>query len=302
MASVIMNSCALVALIRSRTLSPNIRLFSMNFLVSNLLFCTGAMIPLLLGIDLFSDRMDEHCISRLLGAALMIKSYFVTSFSITAMALDRTIAIIFPFKYIEFLQENRTKKACVCMWVVGFFITLTYNIINGHLILACADGSYKASYITMSVFRNKLTIVGIVNLLILIFNITLFLSLLFYLLKKNYKEGVYAISVLKRLSVIFAVYAVLYGPFCVVTIVISFFPGQSSGLAEFGSITVVLLLITFIVDPILYAWRYKMCRLHMTKILCFFRKTKVDEITNYLNDYYCTYRISTNRRTVSSDV
>ena len=32
----------------------------------------------------------------------------------------------------------------------------------------------------------------------------------------------------------------------------------------------------------------------MMKMICFFRKSKLDEITNTLNDRYCTYRIDKN--------
>ena len=86
-----MNSCALIAMKRSRTLSPGIRLFSMNFLVSNLsnlLFCTAAIFSILLRTDARLNQMKDDCIVILFGFSLEIQSYFVTSFSITAMALD----------------------------------------------------------------------------------------------------------------------------------------------------------------------------------------------------------------------
>ena len=291
----LMNSCALIALKRSKTLCPTIRVFSMNFLASNLLFCTA--FSLMLGSPTFSHNIEDNCIPKLLGAALMFKSYFVTSFSITAMALDRLVAIVFPFKYVELFRWNRMKKACVSIWGLGFLIALSYNISNWHLIFRCVSHNFNSSSLSTELFMNNLTIIGIINVLLLILNVILFLLLFTYIVKKNYKERLYAISILKRLSVIFAVYALLYGPFCIATVVMSIFPGERSTLVALGNYTVTPLLLTFIVDPILYAWRYKMCRLHMMKILCFFRKSKVEEIRKTLNDHYCTYEIQTIRRT-----
>ena len=300
--SIIMNSCALIAMKRSRTLSPGIRVLSMNFLVSNLLFCTSAIFSLLLGTGAYSNQMNDDCIVILFGFSLEIQSYFVTSFSITAMTLDRFVAIVFPFKYIKLLQGNRMKKACASMWGFGFLITLSYHISNSHLISSCMNANYNSSDISISLFQNNITVVGIMNLLILILNIFLFLSFFVNIAKKNKnnRSRLYAMPILKRLSVIFAVYAILHGPFCIATIVISVFPGDRSALAVIGNYTVTPLILTFIVDPILYAWRYKMCRLHMMMIICFFRKSKVGEIRKSLNDHYCSYKIPTVRRTESS--
>ena len=296
--SILMNSCALIAMKRSKRLSPGIRVLSMNFLASNLLFCTTAMCWILLGTgSAYSEQMDNDCIATLFVLSLQIQSYFVTSFSITAMALDRLVAIAFPFKYIKLLQRNRMKKACASMWGFGFLITLFYNVNNSHLILSCINANYNSTFISISLFHNNITIVGVINLLILILNILLFLSLFVNITKKNNNDRLYAISILKRLSVIFTVYAVLHGPFCIATIVISIFPGNRTALVVFGNNTVTPLMFTFIIDPILYAWRYKMCRLHMMMIICVFRKSKVKEIRNTLNEHYCSYVIHTVRRT-----
>ena len=196
--SIIMNTCALIALKRSRTLSPSIRLFSMNFLVSNILFSTAATFSTLLGSDIYSEQMHDDCIVILFGASVMIQSYFVTSFTISAMALDRLVAIVFPFRYIELLRGSRMKKACASLWGLGFLTTLSYNFSNSHLILSCISGNYNSYYVSVSLFKNNITIIGIMNLLILIINVILFLSLFIYIAKKNYKKRLYGVSNFKK--------------------------------------------------------------------------------------------------------
>ena len=196
--SIIMNSCALIAMKRSRTLSPGIRVLSMNFLVSNLLFCTASIFSILLRTDARLNQMKDDCIVVLFGFSLEIQSYFVTSFSITAMALDRLVAIAFPFKYIQLLQRNRMKKACGSMWGFGFLITLSYNVNNSHLILSCINANYNSTFISISFFESNITVIGIINLLILILNILLFISLFINIIKKNHDDRLYSISIFKK--------------------------------------------------------------------------------------------------------
>ena len=122
------------------------------------------------------------------------------------------------------------------------------------------------------------------------------------MVKRNYKRRMYEISTLKKLSVIFVVYVILYGPFSIVTIFLSFSQYKTARMERYVNIAIVISFIAFIVDPFLYAWRYKMCRLHMMKMVCFFRKAKVNEITKTLNDRYCTYRIEMAPRTTTTIV
>ena len=197
------------------------------------------MAALLVGIDLFSDKMGDDCIVRIIGASLMINSYFVTLFSITAMAVNRLSAIVFPFAYLEFLRGSCIKKVCVGVWTVGFLIALFHNIVNSGIITSCTNSKYKEVYVSVGILKHNVIIIGIVNLLSLILNMLLFLSLFFYLMKKNYNERDHAIPILKRLSVIFVAYTILYGPFCIVTIVMALILDKDSGFAWYGNFSVI---------------------------------------------------------------
>ena len=150
-----MNICAFIALKRSRTLAPNIRVFSMNLLVSNLLFCVAGVILAALGTEFTTDNMGPDCFPRLVAAAMMIGSYFVTSFIITAMAFDRLAAIVFPFKYLEFLRGKQIRTVCVCVWSLGLFVVVSHNIINSHLMSSCISAKYLSSNVTIGIFNFK---------------------------------------------------------------------------------------------------------------------------------------------------
>ena len=302
LASVLTNVCALTAMKRSRTLSPNIRMLSMNLLVSNILFSTVGVVLLLLGIDFASGNVSDKCFARLVGSAVSMEAYFVTSFSIIAMAMDRLGAIMFPFKYIEFLHRDILKKVCIFIWGISFFIVTSHNIVNRNIISSCIYSDHVSAKVLLGILSQTIIVVGISNLIILLLNVFLFSVLLTYVMKKNYKQKVYAISILRKLTAIFVAYAILYIPFCMVTIATSVIDGYDPRIEPYENISSVLLLFAFIVDPFLYAWRYKMCRLHMMRIMCFFRKSKMEEITYILNDHYCSYKIGTTLRTTSSVV
>ena len=155
----------------------------------------ASIFSILLRTDARLNQMKGYSIVILLGFSLEIQSYFVISFSITAMALDRLVAIVFPFKYIQLLHGNRMKKACVSMWGFAFIITLSFNISNSHLIISCINSNYNSTFISISFFESNITVIGMINLLILILNILLFMSLFINIAKKNHDDRLYSISI-----------------------------------------------------------------------------------------------------------
>ena len=302
---VTMNVCAFIALKRSRTLSPNIRILSMNLVLSNLVFCTVPIVLFLLGKEFNSyweDVMTEDCLARLILNFLIEMTYLVTVFTVTAMEIDVFIAIVFPFNYLAFLGGNRMTIVCAVIWSSGFLVVLLHSIVNSHLIASCVNAEYLSASISMGYFDQNYLVIGITNFFILILNVLLFSSLLLYLKHKKFKERLHQISVLRKLSAIFVAYLILYGPFCIFTIFTIIIPYERSTLEPFSNISVMIGSLAFIVDPVLYAWRYKMCRLHMMRMVCFFRKTKVEKITRTLNEHYCTYTIDAATMVTSTEV
>ena len=295
--SVIMNTSSLIALIRSRTLSPNIRVLSMNLIVSNIIVCSGRIIQTTMEVDMASATMDDRCAPKLLATFIMMVTYLISLLSITAMAVDRLAAIVFPLRYLEFICANRIRNACIFIWILSLVISTSHHIENYNRIVTCANGVYKFENISIGIVNDNLKVIGITDFIVTTLNIVVFSLLFLYIFKNKISKGVYSVSILRKLLVIFLAYAALYAPFCIITIIVGATPGEKAGLKNYITTTILIASFAFVIDPFLYAWRYKMCRLHIMKTVCFFRKTKVEELSRTLNDFYCTYTIMSNSRT-----
>ena len=126
--SMIMNISSLIALIRSRTLSPYIRVLSMNLIVSNVIVCSTGITQIFLGVDMASSTMDDRCAPKLLATYIMMVTYLISLLSITAMAVDRLAAIVFPLRYLEFICANRIRNACIFIWILSLLISTSHHI------------------------------------------------------------------------------------------------------------------------------------------------------------------------------
>ena len=297
----VMNVCALIALKRSKTLSPNIRVFSMNLIASNLISCNAGLALYLVGVELTSATMDNTCYYKLFSQFLIMNTVLTTLFSITSMAVDRLAAIMFPMKYLEFLCSKRIRQVCIGIWMLSVLISLGHHIENKNRIFSCVKAEYHSNNISMGIANDNLKVIGTTNFVIIIVNIVVFLALFSYLLKKNHNQRLYSISMLRKLMVIFVAYAALYGPFCISTIIVGLKLDVTSELKSYIRISIVMVSFAYVVDPFLYAWRYKMCRLHMLRILCFFRKAYVDQITAAINEHYCTYNMRADPKPTTCD-
>ena len=269
----------------------------MNLIVSNVIVCSGRIIQTTMEVDMASATMDDRCAPKLLATFVVMVTYLISLLSVTAMAVDRLAAIVFPLRYLEFICANRIRNACIFIWILSLLISTSHHIENYNRIVTCANGVYKFENISIGIVNDNLKVIGITNFIVTTLNIVVFSLLFLYIFKNKISKGVYSVSILRKLLVIFLAYAALYAPFCIITIIVSVTPGEKTGLKNYITTTILIASFAFVIDPFLYAWRYKMCRLHIMKIVCFFRKTKVEELSRTLNDFYCTYTIKSKSRT-----
>ena len=80
--SAIVNTLAIVALFRSKRLSYNIRIFSVNLAVTDVMASIAGIFVIVVGGNITSDIMADDCLQKLLGIYVITWMYFVSSFMI----------------------------------------------------------------------------------------------------------------------------------------------------------------------------------------------------------------------------
>ncbi|XP_066967300.1 neuropeptide F receptor-like [Macrobrachium rosenbergii] len=130
------NSLVVVAVIRKPTMRTARNVFIINLAISDLLLCMVTM-PLTL-VEILSQYWplgDHPFLCKLVGT-LQATSTFVSTISITAIALDRYQVIVYPTK--QSLKTVGAVLTLLLIWVVSFILalplflwrTLTHHVIN----------------------------------------------------------------------------------------------------------------------------------------------------------------------------
>ncbi|KAK3104808.1 hypothetical protein FSP39_010706 [Pinctada imbricata] len=290
--SFVINAIALEALRRSRKLSYNVRILSINMVIADLILCASCIVFFFFAKSTTGIRMDENCMMTYIMAAACFWTYFATSFLVTAMAVDRFISLKFPFQYLKIVSEKRCKTSCYVIWIVSLLLATLFHVENREKFHQCYHELYKNNTYLTGLDNSSFITVGVTNLIILLINLFAYAAIIILVFRKKTFVSQGQRSLLQKLWTISLAYAILHGPFNLLTIVIAVF-----GIHENSTfIHVVILITSFVVfiDPILYTWRYKTCRYQVMMMLGCCCKGRVDAIRQRNNQFYCTYVIRSN--------
>ncbi|KAK3108554.1 hypothetical protein FSP39_010549 [Pinctada imbricata] len=232
----------------------------MNLLLADLLIGTFSIIFLLSGGSLLPHEMNEGCslISSL--AILLLWTYFITAFTITAMALDRLTSLTAPYRYFSIVTSKRCVTLCVSFWIIGFVISLSYVPENYVKFTACSRVAFQNSTITVGFGSSNFLVPGITNLVILLVNLTAYIAIVVVIGRKKHFVSHGQHRVIRKLFAITLSYVVLHGPFCILTIVKGLRLVDGTELESLASVAGIMTTLSILVDPVLYVWRYKSCR------------------------------------------
>ena len=293
--SLVVNIFAVVALLRSRKLSRNIKIFSINLAVTDVMQSVAGGFVNAIGGNITSDVMGDNCLSDLLGKYVILWMYFVSSFLITAMGMDRFVSILFPFRYLEFIshKSERIIRACILFWMFSFGIIVSYDIENDGRLFLCINGKYTERVIFTGLQHSKLMVVGFTNLCILITNIITYSAISIHIWKQRTTHKRRQYSTFGKLLAFTVVYAFLHGPLNLTTIVIGLFGDTTLDYSVLIHTVVVISSVAVVVDPVLYVWRYTDCRIQMMIMLCHCNEAWKDHLKRKQDTLYSSYIINT---------
>ena len=295
--SLILNCFAIVVLLRSKKLSYNIRIFSINLAITDIAYAVVKFILALQTDAIVVEDVQGDCLQASFGY-LTAWFYFSASFIITAMGVDRFLSIIYPYIYLRIIANKRGRitRACILLWVVSLIVTLLHDVDNNGRMFYCLIGRVEKGTVTLGFQKSKYRIVGLVNLCILVTNVSTYISILATIWKQPSPLRNRQMSSLGKIASFAVAYALLRGPFNLIAIVIGVFNMLNMGQAVPFSViraAAVLTNIAVLVDPAMYAWRYKNYRLQMMTLLCFWNNKRLQRLRQAESEYYSTYIINT---------
>ena len=114
--SLVTNTFAIVAVIRSKRLAYNIKIFSVNLTITDIGLSIGGIIFAIKGFNMNSDIIHTDCVLIILAYYVNTWFFFVTSFFITAMGIDRFMSIVYPYRYLYFISIYKK-----CLFLYAYY-------------------------------------------------------------------------------------------------------------------------------------------------------------------------------------
>ena len=145
--SILGNALVLAAIIRTPSIRSTSMIMLSSLAVSDLL--VGLIVqPIFIALQLTNDRFVDN-VFDMTGPPLCA----VSLFTITAITVDRFLALHYHMRYASLLTESRVKYSLVFIWLIAFFLSgfhfwgvLLYRFLSGVVIIICLIIS-KFSYI-----------------------------------------------------------------------------------------------------------------------------------------------------------
>ena len=136
--SILGNALALAAIIRTPSIRSTSMIMLSSLAVSDLLVGLIAQ-PIFIAVQLTNDRFVGH-VSNMIGPPLCA----VSLFTITAIPVDRFLALHYHMRYATLVTESRVKYTLVIIWLIAFFLSgfyfcgvRLYRFLLGVVVIIC---------------------------------------------------------------------------------------------------------------------------------------------------------------------
>ena len=136
--SILRNALVLAAIIRTSSIRSTNMIMLCSLAVSD--FLVGLIAQPIYIFDLLTKHRYVYHVSVMMGYSLCV----VSLFTITAITVDRFLALHCHMRYATLVTESRVKYTLVIMWLISFLVSgfqlwneRVYNILIGVLIVIC---------------------------------------------------------------------------------------------------------------------------------------------------------------------
>lgn len=257
---IIENLFAIFILIRSVQLSFNIRSLSICLACSD--FAAGVI--LLTPQSVFKSAVICK-IRSILTSAILVVSFL----NVSAISMDISASLMFPFKYGEFANSLFYKMVCFSLWLLGIlFGTLTFYWREMKMNVLCIIPFKKSIEIQIQTYT---------LLVFMLLNIIAYAYISIIIRKNN--RNVVTVRVARtgrsnlrqtlKLTAIVMTFILCYLPHTVLNILLLTQDGEIyHKILSFRKIGFACILLNSTLNPILFVFRFRECRYHMLSVLC----------------------------------
>lgn len=259
---VIENSFAIFILVRSVQLPNNIRSLSIC------LTCTDFSAGLLGLIPLSILHSEVICKIYLILTSAVLMASFLT---ISAIAMDMSASLMFPFKYESFATSLFYKLVCLSLWLLGLLFG-TFTFYGRNLNDTCSIPFNKSIRIQIQTF----TLFAFV-----IWNIILYAYISIVIRKKNRNvlngaTGRRHIRKTLKLTAVVLTFIVCFLPHTLLNVLLLTLEGEIyQQMLHFRRIGFAGVLLNSLLNPILFVFRFRVCRYHIFSLCSCFNKNRV---------------------------
>lgn len=257
-AIIIENLFAIFILIRSVQLSFNIRSLSICLACSD--FAAGVM--LLTPQSVFKSAVICK-IRSIIVTAIIIVSFL----NVSAISMDISASLMFPFKYGGFAKSLYYKMVCFSLWLLGilFGTLIFYRREMNALCIIPFDNSIEIQIQTYTL------------LVFILWNIIMY-TYISIVIRKNNRNTIHVrvaqsgrsnLRQTLKLTAIVMTFILCYLPHTVLNILLLTHDGEIyQKIFSFRKVGFACILLNSTLNPILFVFRFRECRYHMVNLLC----------------------------------
>lgn len=278
---ILANAFTRVALTKCRLMATQMKALSLCLNSADL--CIGTLTTLRVVIGKSTLR------NNLYACSLVLYGFRTTTFvclgTITSFAVDRALSLVFAMRYHSNITTNTSTMWCLTLWVISIVFTAISFRGEISVVASCVDGCFNNTNNTTLGSELMIGTALVCFSLITVSYVIIYRKVRQYINKisptghsvpgivnnnYHYRASV-KIFILILLFVMFFLPSAIYH-----TVLLTTDSKYQNELLR--RIVGVFFLLNSCANPVMYALRFKECRLHCIALICFWNKDKVREI------------------------
>ena len=254
--------------------------------------CIGIFLLLSLISDYFSVLKNDIFICSSIFYGFRTAT-LVCLGTLASFAVDRALSVVFAMRYYSNVTQNTSFVWCVAIWITSISLTVISFREGFSQVQNCFkdpdNNALGAEYLIVS---------ALVCFVLIILSYAIIFRKVIEYIGEILPKGHNAPSVSKsryhyrasiKILILILLFVMFFLPSGIYIAVVAFKTELKYNSPLLRRIVGLFYLLNSCANPVMYAWRFKECRLHCKALLCVWNKNKLSAIKRKQMLYYCNY-------------